>query len=848
MGLLERLGEALTAQRDPAAERRLTGHRGVAQPYLDRIPLDPRSNVIGPEIGYAILRPQSATWFQAMMGAPPADRIALGIAVLDAIAGQRGSVLAWIIGPELLKGLGRSIPAHEPADRVLVVRLAIRATTSARFVRPAQYAAAVIERCLKEGTPVVDVEPDIHALVGAMAAAGISASEVGPVRAKLLGHLGPGTEGVDERALFDDGDTWGVAMREHLRADAGARSQGALLLHLATATSVKPSGRWVTDARRLLGTDVAEALVQHMIEASFDAQLLRGAWAGMDDVSPFHPTNAPIVRGAYWAAFAGGWPWVTGTLGRAGLHWALSGRDDNYPRDQRLATTCATLLGEIDAPEALTALGRIDAKVRNRTVAKTVKAALDRAAERAGTTPSELLELAVSPMGLGADGRREVALDGGVGVLSVDPTDGASLHWRVDGGQETDDPPRALIAADKTGVAAARSELKELRKALAAERGRIEDLFVEEREWSLGAWVERYLRHPLTAPLTRRLIWRFGSGDAWFSGMPLDDAIHAADGSARTPAAETRVRLWHPIDVSADEVRAWRSFLLERRIRQPFKQAFREVYLIAPAEEATATYSNRFAGHILDYPVARALMGARRWQSNFLGPFDGGFDGTAKREFRSRSLRAEFYHEAIEEEGDQGRVAHCSTDQVRFLPLASRGGDEPIPLPDIAPVVFSETMRDVDLFVSVSTIAADENWQDAGADRHAGRAMAAFGAYWHDQSFGELGPTATSRREVLAWILPQLAIADRLAIDDRWLHVRGELRSYKIHLGSANIVMEPDDQYLCIVPARDPGRQPSLFLPFDDDQRLTVILSKAQLLAHDSAIKDPSITRQLQRR
>ena len=32
--------------------------------------------------------------------------------------------------------------------------------------------------------------------------------------------------------------------------------------------------------------------------------------------------------------------------------------------------------------------------------------------------------------------------------------------------------------------------------------------------------------------------------------------------------------------------------------------------------------------------------------------------------------------------------------------------------------------------------------------------------------------------------------------------VRGDLRTYKIHLGSSNILMEPNDQYLCIVPGR----------------------------------------------
>lgn len=76
--------------------------------------------------------------------------------------------------------------------------------------------------------------------------------------------------------------------------------------------------------------------------------------------------------------------------------------------------------------------------------------------------------------------------------------------------------------------------------------------------------------------------------------------------------------------------------------------------------------------------------------------------------------------------------------------------------------------------------------------------------------------------------------------------VKGELRTYRIHLGSGNILMEPNDQYLCIVPDRSP-RQPDVQLPFEGDALLAVILSKAFLLAADDRITDTTITRQIDR-
>jgi hypothetical protein len=96
----------------------------------------------------------------------------------------------------------------------------------------------------------------------------------------------------------------------------------------------------------------------------------------------------------------------------------------------------------------------------------------------------------------------------------------------------------------------------------------------------------------------------------------------------------------------------------------------------------------------------------------------------------------------------------------------------------------------------------------------------------------------------LAALLPMLAIADRCELTGRFLVVRGDLRTYKIHLGSGNVLMTPDDQYLCIVAARD-ARASKLFLPFDDDPLLSLILSKAFLLVGDTKITDPAITRQI---
>ena len=166
------------------------------------------------------------------------------------------------------------------------------------------------------------------------------------------------------------------------------------------------------------------------------------------------------------------------------------------------------------------------------------------------------------------------------------------------------------------------------------------------------------------------------------------------------------------------------------------------------------------------------------------------------------------------------------------------GPVEPLPLDEIPPLVLSEVLRDVDLFVGVASVGNDPTWQDGGPG---GR----FRDYWPSYGFGDLTQSAETRRDLLDRLIPRLTIADRCTLDGRFLVVQGERRTYKIHLGSGNILMSPNDQYLCIVPKAAPGDAQAGYLPFEGDRTLAVILSKAMLLAKDTKITDPTILSQL---
>jgi hypothetical protein len=138
----------------------------------------------------------------------------------------------------------------------------------------------------------------------------------------------------------------------------------------------------------------------------------------------------------------------------------------------------------------------------------------------------------------------------------------------------------------------------------------------------------------------------------------------------------THVRLWHPMQEEPGEVLAWRDWLAELEIRQPFKQAHREVYLLTDAERTTRTYSNRFAAHVIKQHQFNALCAAREWKNKLRLMVDDGYP-PATRELPARGLRAEFWVESLGENygadtTEAGTYLYLATDQDRFYNIGAR--------------------------------------------------------------------------------------------------------------------------------------------------------------------------------
>ncbi len=610
---------------------------------------------------------------------------------------------------------------------------------------------------------------------------------------------------------------------------ASGKAWAELLLHARGLTATKPAPRWSEEAARMVANlnakKFGECVSDWFNEAGKAAAQKLVNYRDIFDATLLNDCSVELLKGLAWAVVAARRSDLAPALGN--LADVCCKKVPNIgPRNVKVGNAAIAALAALEDPQAAAHLSRLRLRVRHPSSRSKVDGAFAKLSEKTGIPPEDLAEMSVPTFELDAKGNRRVKLGACVGEMRVASSQKVELRWTDEKGKDCDSAPAVLRKEFAEDLKRLQREAKDASAMVAAQALRLERSYLNDRSWSLVDWKKRFLEHPLVGTLARRLIWKFDDTTA----IPHEGELVTTKDQSFKPDKDVVVSLWHPIQSKPAEVAAWREWLVRHEVTQPFKQAHREIYALTDAERRTESYSNRFAGHILRQHPFGAVCQHRGWNYWLQGDFDSHCTPTLK--IPAHNLSAEYWVEGVENElSPQGIFLYVASDQVRI-------GESLVSVP---PVVFSEVMRDVDLFVSVASVANDPTWRDQGP---AGRLR----TYWDNWSFGELSESARTRKDILEKLLPRLAENHRFSLKDKFLVVQGQLRTYKIHLGSGNILMEPNDQYLCIVPDRGSAsakHRPSLFLPFEGDMTLSVILSKALMLAGDDKIKDETISRQI---
>jgi hypothetical protein len=520
---------------------------------------------------------------------------------------------------------------------------------------------------------------------------------------------------------------------------------------------------------------------------------------------------------------------------------------------QKVGFACVQALGAMECSEAVAQLSRLRSKVKYAVARRLIEKSLRQAAELAGMTMEDLEDSCVDTFGLDGEGKIVLTIADAQATIRANEDGSVIVAWHNADGRLVKSAPSHIKKAFAQQVKSIAARAKELEQTYAAQCIRLEASLSSPRSMSFAHWRKYFIEHPLLSLLGRRLIWVFRNADGWESSglWPKDksssDASIISDssgGSVDLSRAQT-VSLWHPLSSTETELQQWRDRIFALQIRQPFRQAFREFYQVTAEEKKAHLHSNRFAGIVLRQHQLSSLCRARAWDYRLMG---AGFDGfnVPVKSLPQWNMHVEFYvdlpsdrdpslmESALGEQSGSGINLFVTSDQVRFY----RDRRE-IPVDEVPAVVYSEVMRDVDLFTSVCAVGKDEGWSDQ-EDRGTGVFSDRF-------DVTELSAMIELRASILTRVLPHSRIAKACRVEKSWLEVKGQLGTYRIALAWGGVVLSADrPRWLSIPrPLLEAVKLDLSAIPIELDYRTEMILRKAHVLADDWKIDSADFVQQL---
>lgn len=391
-----------------------------------------------------------------------------------------------------------------------------------------------------------------------------------------------------------------------------------------------------------------------------------------------------------------------------------------------------------------------------------------------------------------------VVLEGVSVRLTIDENGDAGLAMEKDG-KTIKAAPKAL--AKNEAFLERKATVKELRELKRRSGESMERAMVECTQFGADE-LQSICTNPVLAPMVLRLVWTDGTGNG-FLRRSADGLVLEKPGGG-SAAADT-LRIAHPHDLkTAGDWAEWMQLLYQEKLVQPFKQVFRECYPLTEDELHERTISRRYAGHQVPPQRTVALLKSRGWTVDYE-------EGLQKVFYRENLIVRMF---AMADWFSPADIEPPTLETVEFF---DRATGENVPLERVPPILFSETMRDLDLVVSVAHVG--------GVDPEASH-------------------STVEMRVAIAAELVRLLKLPNVSWVGSHAKIRDKLASYSVHMGSG-IVHAEGVGMVSILPVHSQARG-RIFLPFaDDDPKTAEILSKIVLLSEDSRIKDPVILRQI---
>lgn len=426
------------------------------------------------------------------------------------------------------------------------------------------------------------------------------------------------------------------------------------------------------------------------------------------------------------------------------------------------------------------------------------------------------------------DERPEVEFQAGDYKVWLDIEKGKPVIRFEKGGKVLKSVPKAIKKDDRLVKLQAYKQI--LRHQVSRYREALEGCMLERVQLGHDE-LEILQANPVAKTMVERLVFNLEGQDPGSLWMLKEGIFSNEHGENMGIDMDTQVTIPHPLDLSeGDGLSRAQQWIVSQEITQPFKQVFRERYQMTTAEGEDQFGSKRFLGQELKGKVVARLLAGRGYAQEETEPAYRHWSGAGVTSYIDLGDNYHFL-----EEGE----FPLETEDIFFANGKKSGSHvmdgERLELSGVDPIVFSETMRDMDLVVSVA------QWDEPA------EMVARTGP--PSGSSKDLVKTSLNRIDARKAIMSALFSKDpRVMVPEvgEYLEIEGKLHQYRIELGRANVFLLPEATHICIIPSRKLKAQEKLYLPFEEkDEKTAEVLSKIYLLLEDNKIKDEIIIEQI---
>lgn len=324
----------------------------------------------------------------------------------------------------------------------------------------------------------------------------------------------------------------------------------------------------------------------------------------------------------------------------------------------------------------------------------------------------------------------------------------------------------------------------------------LEQAMMEETYFSLTE-IMTIMSNPIVALMLSKLVLVNGNNFGFYDQGALKTLTDKV-------VLKGQIKIAHPYDLYKNHI--WTDFqklLFEQKMIQPFKQVFRELYLKLDDELDNAE-SKRYTGYQIQSKKAIATLKSRQWNISY--------ESGLERVYYHDDLVVNLYAEA-----DWFSPSDIEAPSIDYICFSSRKNGQPKLIKEINSIIFSETMRDLDLAVSIAYVG--------GVDPVT--------------SFS----TIELRRTIVEYTCKLMKLAN-VTVQEHFANIKGSINDYSVHLGSG-VIHQNSGGTINLVTVVS-GKRGKVYLPFlDEDFKTAEIISKVIMLAEDNKIKDPSILKQI---